>query len=211
RTPSCTGMMRGRLIVCCALCWFEFGLVQGRAEHVIVACIGDFGRSGRFEASVARLVKSWQPDLVITVGDNNYRNGAAETIDYNIGQFYHEFIFPYKGDYGAGASSNRFFPSLGNHDWFTSGAKPHLDYFTLPGNERYYTFTYGPLQFFCLDSDGKEPDGITADSVQGQWLKKELGASTSAWHVVYFHHAPYSSGLLHGSQTRESDALRWPF
>ncbi len=191
--------------------WASLGLARSRAEHVVIGCIGDFGRSGRFEAGVSRLVKSWEPDLIITVGDNNYRNGAAETIDLNIGQFYHEFIAPYKGDYGAGAVSNRFFPSLGNHDWVAPGARPYLDYFTLPGNGRYYTFASGPIQFFCVDSDEKEPDGITADSRQGQWLKKELASSTSAWHVVYFHHAPYSSGLLHGSQTGESAALRWPF
>ena len=198
-----------RILFC--LAWWWAGVTPSRAEHIIVGCIGDFGRSGRFEANVALLVKSWQPDLIITLGDNNYRNGTAETIDQNIGQFYHDFIFPYQGAYGAGAVSNRFFPSLGNHDWVAPDAQPYLDYFKLPGNERYYTFTFGPIQFFCVDSDAKEPDGISPDSVQGQWLKKELADSLSPWHVVYFHHAPYSSGLLHGSQTVESDSLRWPF
>jgi len=191
------------------LCWL--GLLPSRAEHIVVGCIGDFGSSGRTEANVALLVKGWRPNLIITVGDNNYPRGDPETIDRNIGQYYHEFISPYQGAYGAGAATNRFFPSLGNHDWMTNGAKAYLDYFTLPGNERYYTFTFGPAQFFAIDSDKAEPDGITADSPQAQWLKTELGASTSAWHIVYFHHAPYSSGVYHGSQTGESDALRWPF
>ena len=197
-----------QILYCFALC---LAAIAGRAEHVVAGCIGDFGHSGRFEAEVARLVKSWQPDLILTVGDNNYPSGAVETIDLNIGQFYHEFIAPYKGAYAGGAVTNRFFPTLGNHDWLTPNAKPYLDYFTLPGNRRYYTFTNGPVQFFALDSDGKEPDGVTADSRQGQWLMKELAASTSAWRVVYFHHAPYSSGVYHGSQTGESDKLRWPF
>jgi len=197
-----------QILFCVAL---FLAAVAGRAEHIVAACIGDFGHSGRFESDVARLVKSWQPDLVLTVGDNNYPSGAVETIDLNIGQFYHELIAPYKGAYGGGAVSNRFFPTLGNHDWLTPNAQPYLDYFTLPGNRRYYTFTNGPVQFFALDSDAKEPDGVTADSRQGQWLMKELAASTSAWRVVYFHHAPYSSGVYHGSQTGESDKLRWPF
>jgi len=177
----------------------------------VVGCIGDFGESSRTEGGVALLVKSWRPDLVITVGDNNYPRGDAETIDRNVGQYYHDFIAPYQGIYGFGAQSNRFFPSMGNHDWMTNAGKAYLDYFTLPGNERYYTFIHGPVQFFAIDSDKAEPDGVTADSTQAQWLKEQLGASTSAWHVVYFHHAPYSSGALHGSQTGESDALRWPF
>ncbi|UCD99858.1 MAG: metallophosphoesterase, partial [Chloroflexota bacterium] len=101
------------------------------------AVIGDYGSGDRMEGDVAALVRSWQPDLVITTGDNNYPDGTAETIDENIGQFYHQFIFPYLGSYGEGAKENRFFPSLGNHDWHAAAAQPYLDYFNLPGNERY--------------------------------------------------------------------------
>ncbi len=85
----------------------------------------------------------------MTTGDNNYPDGAAATIDENIGQYYADFIYPYTGSYGTGAASNRFFPSLGNHDWYTTGAMPYLDYFALPGNERYYRFTRGPVEFFA--------------------------------------------------------------
>src|SRR5438270_59067 len=116
-----------RILFWIVLCRVVLGPAESRAEHIVVGCIGDFGSGKRFEASVAGLVKSWQPGLIITVGDNNYPNGATETIDPNIGQFYHEFIAPYKGAYGAGAVSNRFFPSLGNHDWHTPGARPYLD------------------------------------------------------------------------------------
>ena len=129
------------------------------------AVIGDYGAGGPSEADVAALVKSWNPDFVITVGDNNYDEGEASTIDTNIGQYYHDFIFPYQGTYGAGATVNRFFPSLGNHDWETTVGglpQPYLDYFTLPGNERYYEFTWGPVHFMAIDSDGGEPDGSAA-------------------------------------------------
>jgi len=101
--------------------------------------IGDFGNASSNERDVANLVKSWSPDLIITVGDNNYPNGEASTIDANIGQYYHDFIFPYYGTYGAGSptGSNRFFPALSNHDWGDAypnptGADPYLAYFTLP-------------------------------------------------------------------------------
>jgi len=181
------------------------------AEHIVVGCIGDYGSGSVYQGNVARLVKLWKPGLVITVGDNNYPSGAANTIDENIGQFYHEFISPYRGLYGRGATQNRFFPSLGNHDYHTKGAKPYFAYFDLPGNERYYTFTNGPVQFFCINSDPEEPDGITVNSRQAEWLKGALAASTSPWRLVYFHHAPYSSGLVHGSYTEESDKMRWPF
>jgi tartrate-resistant acid phosphatase type 5 len=170
------------------------------------AAIGDFGDTGPNEAAVAALVRSWAPDLVITAGDNNYPVGAAETIDVNIGQYYSEFIFPYRGTFGPGAATNRFFPALGNHDWDTGGVQPYLDYFELPGNERYYDVLWGDVHFFALDSDSREPDGVTADSVQAEWLRARLTASPAAWQVVYMHHSPYSSGP-HGSHV----GMRWPF
>ena len=68
-----------------------------------------------------------------------------------------------------------------------------LVYFTLPGNERYYDFTWGPVHFFALDSDPNESDGITPDSVQGQWLQAQLAASTSPWNLVYTHFDSYTT------------------
>lgn len=171
------------------------------------AVIGDFGKAGNNELSVADLVKSWSPDLVITTGDNNYPDGTAATIDGNIGQYYASFIYPYSGAYGSGSpNENRFFPSLGNHDTRTADGGPYLDYFTLPGNERYYHFVRGPVHFFAVNSTLDEVDGRTAGSTQGQWLEDALAASESPWNVVYFHHPPYSSSN-HGSTT----ALQWPF
>jgi hypothetical protein len=177
------------------------------ANSLRFATIGDYGKDGPAESAVAQLVKSWNPDFIITTGDNNYPLGAADTIDQNIGQYYHEFIYPYVGSYGAGAASNRFFPSLGNHDWETGDTQPYEEYFTLPGNERYYDFVRGPVHFFVLDSDSREPDGILSSSIQAAWLQTQLANSTSPWDVVYFHHPPYSSGHEHGSSTE----MQWPF
>src|SRR5437879_4454765 len=73
--------------------------------------------AGQPELNVSNLVRSWSPDFILTTGDDNYPLGEASTIDANIGQYYHDFIFPYTGSYGAGATTNRFYPSLGNHDW----------------------------------------------------------------------------------------------
>jgi tartrate-resistant acid phosphatase type 5 len=176
------------------------------ALGVRFAAIGDYGYAGPAEEAVADLVKAFRPEFIITLGDNNYPLGSADTIDLNIGLFYHDYIAPYLGRFGCGATRNRFFPALGNHDWLAPGARPYLDYFDLPGNERYYEFVRGPVQLFALDSDPSEPDGNTATSTQAAWLKQNLAASTARWKIVYMHHAPYSSGP-HGSTTD----LRWPY
>lgn len=181
-------------------------LVKPGATPTRFAVIGDYGMAGPNEAAVAKLVKSWHPEFILTTGDNNYPSGGADTIDANVGQYFHDFICPYRGGYGPGAKRNRFFPSLGNHDWYTDGARPHLDYFTLPGNERYYDLVWGDVHFFAIDSDPREPDGIVATSVQAAWLQARLATSTARWQIVTMHHPPYSSGP-HSSTV----ALQWPY
>jgi len=170
--------------------------------------IGDYGYSaGPDEAKVAALVARLKPDFVVTTGDNNYLYGEAATIDENIGRYFHAFIAPYRGQFGSGAEENRFFPSLGNHDWNASaGFQPYLDYFSLPNNERYYQVVRGPVQLFALNSDWHEPDGTTSDSKQAHWLEALLGAAEAPWRLVFFHHPPYSSGP-HGANL----GMRWPF
>jgi hypothetical protein len=177
-----------------------------QASEIRFAVIGDYGKAGANEAAVAEMVESWNPDFIITTGDNNYSSGEAETIDQNIGQYYHSFIHPYVGSYGEGAETNRFFPSLGNHDWETDDAQPYLDYFTLPGNERYYDFVGGPVHFFALSADYNEPDGISSTSAQAEWLQVGLQESSSSWQIVYMHLPPYSSAT-HGSTA----VMQWPY
>jgi len=175
-----------------------------------IAVIGDFGLAGSAEAAVAGLVDAWSPNYIVTTGDNNYYDGQYGTIDQNIGQYYANYIYPYSGTYPATGNPgyNRFFPVLGNHDWNAGyGYAAYLDYFALPGNERYYDVQLGPAHFFMLNSDPYEPDGITATSAQAQWLQSRLSASTACWKVVVLHHAPYSSSAVHGSTT----VAQWPY
>jgi hypothetical protein len=173
---------------------------------MVFAVIGDYGSDNAFERDVASLILSWQPDFIITTGDNNYPDGGYDTIDAAIGKYFHSYIYPYLGSYGEGASVHRFFPSLGNHDLRTDDGKPYFDYFTLPGNERYYDFTWGPVHFFALNDIESEPDGVGVSSIQAAWLQSNLSASTSTWNIVYMHYPPYSSGS-HGS----IDWARWPY
>ncbi len=168
--------------------------------------IGDFGTGGQAEGEVAEQVHAWGPDVVLTLGDNNYPVGAAMTLDAHVGAFYARYIHPYKGAYPPGAKKNRFFPALGNHDWGLGNVRPHEAYFELPGNERYYTVRLGDVAVFVLDSDPHEPDGIDAHSAQARWLREGLARSDAAFKVVTMHHPPFSSGR-HGSQA----VMQWPF
>lgn len=154
------------------------------------------------QAAVADMVAAWRPDFIITTGDNNYPKGEAATIDENIGKYYAPFIGNYRGRYGPGSQDNRFFPVLGNHDWDAPKVRceAYLDYFTLPGNERYYEFVRGPIHFFMLDNDGREPDGTKVGSKQYEWFTDAVKKSRSPFQVVVAHHPPHSSGE-HGSHS----------
>lgn len=170
-----------------------------------IAIIGDYGLAGRPEKKVADVVKSWKPDAILTVGDNNYPIGAANTLDQNIGQYYGEYILKHK-----------FYPSPGNHD--LGDLKSYIKYFSLycyeclyktsvPGQGRYYDFTLGQIHFFALNSNPDEPDGVSQDSKQATWLKNKLQTVQEKYKIVYFHHPPFSSGTTHGS----TKYMQWPF
>jgi hypothetical protein len=176
------------------------------ADAMRFAVIGDYGMGTPYSGHVALMIESWNPQFIVTVGDNNYPDGSWEKIDQNIGQFYHGYIAPYRGEYGPGATENRFFPVPGHVDWDTDSLAPYLDYFTLPGNERYYDVVKGPVHFFMLDSDKREPDGVTVGSVQAQWLEEGLQKSSSPWNLVVAHHAPYTSHTV-----PDNEWMRWPF
>jgi len=192
----------------------EEGFLSERADStsVLFAAFGDFGSNNSNEQAVADLVHSWNPDFIVTTGDNSY---DSTPIDDNIGKYYSDFIGDYVGSYGPGSPTNRFFPSVGNHDYTDGGGiTAHYNYFTLPGNERYYDFVQGPVHFFVIDSNpagiGSPPapgDGRSDSSTQAVWLQAGLGASTSPWKIVYMHHPPYSSATTHGSEVE----MQWPY
>ena len=78
------------------------------------------------------------------------------------------------------------YPVLGNHE---RNAHWYYDYMNLPAPEYYYTFHYGPAQFFMIDSNKKCGPG----SEQYKWLQTELKKSTAQWKMIVHHHPVYSS------------------
>lgn len=178
-------------------------LTSMHAANVRFAIVGDYGVDDANELAVANMIKTnFQPQFVITTGDNNY--GTSAGIDRMIGKYYGSFIGNYSGMFGTGASSNRFFPVIGNHDFLGDYYAAYLQYFTLPYNERYYDFAIGPVHFFMVNSDANEPDGNTASSIQANWISNRIAESKAPWKIVSLHHPPYSSS---GTIT----STRWPF
>lgn len=170
------------------------------ADSIVFAQIGDFGFAGVAELSVSKLVKSWNPDFIISVGDNNYPNGQMSMLKSNITSFYGDYIYNYDAPIpyqcrgkAFDDHTNRFFPTPGNHDAYSwDELTPYYNFFTLPEKETYYKFSWGPATFYSVNS--------TEDNLEEQktWLKNELMVSSHPFNIVFVHHPPYSSGP-HGS------------
>jgi hypothetical protein len=168
-----------------------------QTTSVKFAAFGDYG-DGPGTAAVAQVINNQGADVILTTGDNCY---DVTPIATQVGKYYDNWV-----------RGGQFWPSLGNHDYSDpcgggSAASGYRSYFSLPGNERYYQFRNGPVEFFAVNSNVAEPNGATQTSAQGLWLKSALAASTAPWKIVYFHHSPFSSGAEHGSVLR----MRWPF
>ena len=145
--------------------------------------------------AVANLTRAQGAEHLLMLGDNCYGTTPIATqIDTN---------------YSAEHKAGKIWPVVGNHDYDDAcggiAASAYYTYFVLPNNERYYDVVKGPVHLFAINSY-KEVDGLTPTSVQGQWLQQKLATSKAPWKVVFFHHAPYSSGSSKGTAT-----MRWPF
>jgi hypothetical protein len=206
----------------CTICFYFSATAQNAAnplsvnvsgDSVTFVVIGDFGQNSKSEKAVAEMVKSWKFDFIITTGDNNYPLGSKKTIQKNIGKYYGDYIYnpdaPEKMKCNGKAFQdkvNRFFPCPGNHDnYSTPMLQPYLDYFTLPGDEKNYDFSWGPVRFFSLNT-GRSADIACCDAPESVWLKEGLAKSKEPFKFVVFHHPPFSPGS-HGS----AEKMQWPF
>src|SRR3954470_19128216 len=119
-------------------------VLESRRLLSTFAIIGDVTQStgGR---DVSTLVKSWNPDFIVSTGDNVH---GDPTIDSTIGRYYHDYVSPYNGSFGAGSpSGNRMYSALGNHD-YDNGLSDDLSFWTFPNNERYYNVRKGDVELF---------------------------------------------------------------
>lgn len=206
-TKFCADNRVTRLVAALSLCLLQ---ASAFAQVVRFAVIGDQGRDNANQATVAARLAAYDPQFIVTVGDNNYHSGSLADWDRTVGKYYSQFI-----KYPAGSASqyanngvvvNNFFPSLGNHDW-DAGINSYTNYFDLPGNERYYSVRLGPIELFILDSDSREPDGRTQGSVQYEWASQAIQSSTADWQFVFFHHPAWTYRSSHGAEL----TMRWPF
>lgn len=166
----------------------------GTAERIAVLAFGDSGWGSPEQVRLADLMgrRSW--DLAIHVGDLAYEDGTERDFTLRHFQVYRELL-----------SRVPLFPAPGNHDVRTAGGRPYDRAFGLLGRDhrrRYYTFRWGPVRFFALDTTGESPSDLretSGGSKQLAWLEATLDSVRREpdvrWIVVYMHHPIFSSGM----------------
>lgn len=165
------------------------------ASQYVVGVVGDYGQDGIPEADVAAVIKG-SAKIVLTAGNNTYSSDLAN----NILKHYTTFIDR------TDATNTKFWPTWGPKDWDQSSLQTVLSYFKLLGNERYYAVVDGPVHYFLMDTDPREPDLEYVDastsktnSIMGKWLRAMAAISTADWKVAVGFHAPKSSDSVIGS------------
>jgi hypothetical protein len=152
----------------------DFRTPPATATRFSFGVIGDFGiPTAASKSNLTRLSQD-KIDFAITTGDNAQLHAAEE-------EYRNYVIEPLRGL----IAKRPFWPSIGNHDY--ENLHNYLRYFALPAPERYYSFSYGGVRFFALDSN-------RYDRAQKTWLRGELNRSHARCKVAYFHHPFWSSG-----------------
>lgn len=138
----------------------------------------------QYASIVANKIEEHKPHFVLHSGDLVHDGiNQSQWVDFfSISRFVH---------------NSTLYPVLGNHE---DHGTPYFRYFSLPHNERWYSFDNGPIHFIGLDSNPRNALKL----FQLLWLIRDLRKNNQPFTMVFFHHPLYSSGN-HGSTLY----LRW--
>ena len=135
------------------------------------------------QEGTARTLEALRPDVVATLGDNQYPNGELASFQASFDRTW-------------GRLKAAIRPSPGNHEYYTSGAAGYFDYFGAAAGDRskgYYSYDLGAWHVIALNSNcGAVPCG--AGSQQLAWLQADLARNPRACVLAYWHHPRFSSG-----------------
>ena len=128
---------------------------------------------------------------VLTLGDAQYEKGTLSGFNTYYGPTW-------------GRVKPITFPSAGNHEYKTTGAKGYFDYFngvgafSGPAGDRskgYYSFDVGAWHLIALNSsDHCQMVSCAKGSPQESWLKADLAAHPTSCTLAFWHHPRFNSG-----------------
>lgn len=136
-------------------------------------------------AETAELIAARRPTAVLTLGDNQYEDGALA-----------KYQASYEGSWGRFKTITR--PAVGNHDYGTRGAAGYFAYFGAAAGDPakgYYSFDLGGWHLLAINSNCRAIGGCGPGSPQERWLRDDLAANArKTCTLAFWHHPRFSSG-----------------
>ena len=161
----------------------------GAGEPLTVAATGDGAGSYPGNYQVSTLIVNSQPDIFLYLGDVYERGTPTE---------YHNWYGLRDNLYGRLRDITN--PTVGNHEYLTTGAAGYFDYWdNIP---HYYSYNTGGWHFISLDLT-ESYNQVAPTTAQYQWLANDLRSNTLPCVAAYFHHPRYSIGPQ-GDTAREA-------
>jgi acid phosphatase type 7 len=183
--PLVASMALAVVLACVAA---ALAAVPGAAQTSTVTLVGagDIASCSQTNDSATARLLGRIPGTVFTLGDNVQGQGARSE--------FRDCYDPTWGKY-----KNRTKPTAGNHDYYTTGAKPYYDYFGARAGvagRGYYSYDRGSWHMVALNSncDREGVGGCDRRSPQGRWLRNDLNNHGSQCTLAYFHHPLYATG-----------------
>jgi acid phosphatase type 7 len=146
------------------------------------------------QRATSRLLGRLNPAAVLALGDIQYYCGG-----------YSAFLQSYDLSWGAFKSITH--PSVGNHEYLTSGgtgcnaanagANGYFTYFGAAAGQRgqgYYSYDVGSWHLIALNSNCADAGGCSAGTPQGRWLAADLAAHRNMCTLAYWHIPLFSAG-----------------
>ncbi len=156
-----------------------------------IAVISDYGSGKDVSYQVRDMVVEQGSHAVVTLGDNVYYETGFQAL---VGNLY--------GDY---LEAGAFFPAAGNHDYSEGRGIALFDrFFDFLHGHRWYSVTFGDVEFFILDSHQALHHKDVFER-QKQWVESAVGNSAARWKIVVLHHPP------HSARSRSEHEFRFPF
>jgi hypothetical protein len=156
---------------------------------------GDYGSGTSAQLEVRDAMEPYREsaDFLVTMGDNAYTSGTYSQWQERVFEPNQHLL-----------TRVPFFPTSGNHDYYTDDGEPWLRNLFLPENadrvedvERYYSMDWGPVHFVGLDSE--DPLYRITDDVDGDderdWLRSDLERADRPWTIAAVH-KPMRSNMI---------------
>jgi len=144
-------------------------------------------------------------DLLFLLGDNAYLAGTDAQFQTAFFDMHQDLLRRVPA-----------LPTFGNHEALSSNSisetGPWFDMFTNPAGgeaggvmsttEAYYSFDYANVHVIVLDSQSSDR---SPGSAMLTWLETDIMGATADWIIAFWHHPPYSKGLLHDSDVESRE------